>query len=363
MARPIEIGIASETKAFRQGVESGVIKPIEDAEEALDALGKSKGPDRLEDGMKDAQKATERLKHETEETAEAIEQDFKQSYASVRRSSDDGMDGAKAGLKDFKQEAASTAKESAASFRGGADDIKGAIQEVAANAFAGFGPAGLAAGIATAAGIGIIGEVFDSNGEKAEEMSEAAGDAFEEMIEAGGRFLSAEVENQKIRDTLKDPAKYKDILAITEITGIAEAEVTRAIALNGTERQKALEKLKEMKPLLEGISQTDAEAYAIGQSKSVELDKQVAKLNDLNEIQGTALDLARLYDDATGGAVAKRSEERDLVQDRNRVLTETPTEVKTRLIVDDSALTRALSVQKSIDVVVNAVTKFGKPVR
>ena len=36
MGKGIEIGVASETKAFKQGVESGIITPLEDAVEALD---------------------------------------------------------------------------------------------------------------------------------------------------------------------------------------------------------------------------------------------------------------------------------------------------------------------------------------
>jgi hypothetical protein len=57
-------------------------------------------------------------------------------------------------LGEFKDEANSTAKEAAASFDGSADSIADAFQEVAANAFVGFGPAGAAAGLAVALGLG-----------------------------------------------------------------------------------------------------------------------------------------------------------------------------------------------------------------
>lgn len=60
------------------------------------------------------------------------------------------------GLDNLKDEAGSTGREAAASFSGGFDDIAGAIQEIGANAFAGFGPVGAAAGLAAAAGIGIL---------------------------------------------------------------------------------------------------------------------------------------------------------------------------------------------------------------
>ena len=39
------VGINSETKAFKQGIDSGVIAPLEDAQRELIELGKSRGPE------------------------------------------------------------------------------------------------------------------------------------------------------------------------------------------------------------------------------------------------------------------------------------------------------------------------------
>jgi len=80
------------------------------------------------------------------------------------------LDDAGEGLRDLRQEAGQSGREAAASFSGGFDDVADLLQETAANAFAGFGPLGAAAGIAAAAGIGVLVTKFQEAKEKAEEL-------------------------------------------------------------------------------------------------------------------------------------------------------------------------------------------------
>jgi hypothetical protein len=185
MAKPIEIGVGSETKAFKQGFETGVIKPIEDAEKALDALGKSDGTDKLEAGMKDAQKATERLSDETTDAAEKIEREFKQAYSSVRKSANDGTDGARQGVKDMGSEAVQEAREMGASF-GSVEDALDSVQSVVANMFSGFGPAGVAAGVAAAAGIGVLMAQATDAAERLNTAKEKVGEIALELYDLQG---------------------------------------------------------------------------------------------------------------------------------------------------------------------------------
>jgi len=84
MAKGIEIGVASDTKAFKQGVETGIIDPLDNAIMALTDLGNSKGPEELERSLDEASDATERLKSETKSTADAIDQEFRSSYKSLK---------------------------------------------------------------------------------------------------------------------------------------------------------------------------------------------------------------------------------------------------------------------------------------
>lgn len=209
MAGGYTVGIASETKAFKQGIESGVIEPLEDAQKELLELGKSRGPEQLERALKDAEKATDRLKDETKDTARVIEQEYRDSYRKLKSSSDDGIGHAKEGLQDFKQEANQTARESAASFDGSAESIVDVFQEISANAFGGFGPAGAVAGLAAAAGIGLAMAGFEDIQEAEEESKKRAGEWAQAYIEAGGKVLSAATTTAVGLDIATDPERFE----------------------------------------------------------------------------------------------------------------------------------------------------------
>ncbi|MEF3405786.1 hypothetical protein [Agromyces sp. CCNWLW203] len=220
------VGIAADTKAAKQGIETGLIKPLGDAADAVDKLGKSRGPDQLEDGMRDAQKATERLKDETKETADAIDREYRDAYRKMKQSSDDGLDGAKRGLDDFKSEAGQSGREAAASFSGGFDDVGDFAQETLANGLAGFGPIGAAAGIAAAVGLGALWASIEENSKKSEER---VSDMYQAFLEAGSKYLSDEQVNQAIADLADDTGKWGEALAINEATGLSIQTILRAM--------------------------------------------------------------------------------------------------------------------------------------
>lgn len=186
MARKHEIAIASETGAFEKGIKSGVVEPLEDAEKALKDLGDvSVGRD-IDKDLDAAQRATKNLKDETKDTADAIEKSFRQSYKKIKDDSDDTTTAMKGGMQEFKEEANSTARESAASFDGTAESIADVFQEVAANAFAGFGPAGAAAGLAVAAIVGTALASAEAAQEKLNETRERAVDLATELYDNDG---------------------------------------------------------------------------------------------------------------------------------------------------------------------------------
>lgn len=257
----IEIGIASETKAFKQGVESGIIKPLDDAADKLDDLGKSKGPDKLEAGMKDAQKATEKLGKEVKTTADQIEREFRDSYKSVAKSSDDGMSAATEGVQDFKQEANQSAKETAASFDGSFESIIGMAQEVSANALSGFGPAGAVAGLAAAAGIGLAVKGFEDVDE-AQKLAEAsAAEWANKYIESGQKVATAAQQTAGMIAIATDPEKYKEAQEAAEAWGVDVS--TAMLAMSGNAPA-----LQVVKDAVDGLktSAAEAEAAALGMS-------------------------------------------------------------------------------------------------
>lgn len=174
MARgEIKIPMAVDTSGIAKEIDNGLVQPLEDAEDALKALSKVDAGKDLERDLDKASKATDDLKDELDDARDNLK---RLGYA-AKNAGDDakrGMDRAEEGVEEFGDEAKSTAKEAAASFNGSAEDIVDAFQEVAANAFAGFGPAGLLAGLAIAAGIGIAVGEFQKATEAAEELRQKA---------------------------------------------------------------------------------------------------------------------------------------------------------------------------------------------
>lgn len=324
MAGGYTVGIASETKAFKQGIDSGVIDPLEDAQKELLALGKSRGPEQLERAMKDAERATERLGDETKDTARAIERDFRDAYRDVKRSSDDGMDGAKEGLDDFKQESQQTARESAASFDGSAESIVEAFQEVAANAFGGFGAAGQVAGIAAALGIGAAVAGFEQVGEAEQASRERAGEWAQAYVEAGSRVLSAAITTAKAQDIATDPEKYKTATENAKNWGVDVSVAIAAMSGETWALQAANDALTESEnKVAESYNKATGQYAGFGESLStanVQAERGRDALNQLQEEMGIGAQqadaLSRSLDEMarnTEGAITKVDEFGDRV--------------------------------------------------
>lgn len=201
------------------------IRGTKDAEDALDKVGDSL--DDLQDESSDATKALDddldKIARNADDTADKAKKSFSDAFDRIRRDSDkagddvrNDFDRAADGADEFKDEAASSGREAAASFSGEFDDVTDLIQETAANAFAGFGPLGAAAGIAAAVGIGAITAEFEKSQERAEELKELARELGEQLRETGNVDLSGQLEdwiydNAQQLDDLKNAAEEAGI--------------------------------------------------------------------------------------------------------------------------------------------------------
>lgn len=223
----IQLDIAANTRDFQRGVQ--------DVDKALDKVA-----DSLDDVAKDGDKATEKLERSFKDLADSA----KDSGRDIGRGMDDGFDKAKDGAEEFKDEANSTAREAAASFDGSAESIGEALQEVAANAFAGFGPVGAAAGLAAAAGIGLAAAGFETVQEAEEESKQAAADWAEAYIDAGSRILDATQVVEKARDIITDPEQYKEAQDNAREWGVTESVAILAMAGDTNALTEASEKLR-----------------------------------------------------------------------------------------------------------------------
>lgn len=209
MAKGIDISIAADTRSAMSAINRGLLEPLEDVSDELEKLGdesKDAGDD-LERAMRDAQRRTQDAKKEIDQ----LRDELNKAGLQGKRTGDDIDDGfkrAEQGAEEFKDEARQTAREAAASFDGSAESIGDVFQELAANAFGGFGPAGMVAGIAAAAGIGMAISGFEQIGEASEESKQRAAEWAQAYVDAGGRVLTQAITTAKVMDIAMDPDMY-----------------------------------------------------------------------------------------------------------------------------------------------------------
>lgn len=222
---PIEIGIASDGEAFRKGIKADVIAPLEDAEKALDDLGKSKGPDRLERELEVAQERTEDLRKETKRTAEAIDDEYRRSTNRAK----DSFKGASDAAQEFTNETKQNLSEVVSSFDG---DLS-SIQDLAQGTLGGLAsslPGALGvAGAAGAVAVGLIGTAIEGLAGNAERMNERVTEQFRDMAQNGiDEWASAQSVIDRMTDAYSEHSA--DIKRISEELGIPAEVVVQAWA-------------------------------------------------------------------------------------------------------------------------------------
>lgn len=183
------IPFLADVRPFLKGTDN-MADSLEDVSDALEHLGKNKATDKLEDGLKDAGKEARTFETKVKDAFDGISKEARDSGKTIGKSVKDGTEKAGEGLSELKDESKSTAKEAAASFSS-IEDAADALQEVAANAFAGFGPAGVAAGIAAAAGIGVAIAGLQNAADEANAAGERVGTLGQEFKDAGGKWDEA----------------------------------------------------------------------------------------------------------------------------------------------------------------------------
>lgn len=356
MAGGYAVGINSETKAFKQGIESGVIEPLEDAQDELMKLGKSRGPEQLERSLEDAQDATEKLKKETKETAEAIEREFKDSYRKVGESAGDGLGTAK-------DEAKASGREAAASFSGEWDDVGDFLQETAANAFEGFGPLGAAAGAAAAVGLGLATAEIQRQQELAEELRERLMSAYQDAAEEGRTYLGTAQIIAEAQDLMFNPDRaeeYKTLLEDQKRIGADWYTVVQAHTGDLGAQEEIQGRIKSLieseagsyESIRDGIQKTNPEVQAMADRWQLVNDKS-------KDAAGAARDYKTFVEEAGKADREQTQRSRDADQARYEGLAQqyaNPIKGRVELEVDDTKVRNYRPPKIQIDAIVNART-------
>jgi uncharacterized protein YoxC len=295
------LSIGADTRGFSSAIKSGLIDPLEDVEDVIDKVSRS-GDDvgqGLEEGMRKAQRETKDAAEEIDTLQDNIKRvnkaakDFGVDGGSgisdgVRKGTDD----AKEGLGEFKDEANSTAREAAASFDGSAESIGDAFQEVAANAFAGFGPAGAAAGLLIAAGLGTVFAKIQEGSENTEEFKAKVAELGQEFIDAGGvgeASLDFVIDKLKeLATTTEDGVTSLDDLqdAVSKADGKNFEDIATAVAGAGGNIDDLVKKQEKYLEQLEEESQL-ADASVSGAQKSA-TEKAIAQQLVVDELHKAA---------------------------------------------------------------------------
>jgi hypothetical protein len=204
----LEVDIVANARDFQRTTRD-VAEGVNDVADSLDDLARDaqRSGDRMGDGITDGaregERGLERLERSFRDMSDSAQRESRSAGRDIDRNVRQGSDSARDGIREIGDESASTAKEAAASFDGSAESIGDAFQEVAANAFAGFGPAGLIAGVAAAAGIGLVFSKIEEGAESTEAFKERVSELAGEFIETG---KSGAVSLEFIIDKLKSMA-------------------------------------------------------------------------------------------------------------------------------------------------------------
>lgn len=153
-------------KAF-DGVEDASKEASKDAEKNIEDIA-----DSTEDMRKDVEKETDKLETSFREAFNSVKKESKDTGKDIGKGLDDGFEKGSQAAEEFRDESESIAKESATSFSGEFEDVADIIRDLLANSLVGFGPAGVVAGVAAAAGIGLVISSLEKSAEEAEEAKD-----------------------------------------------------------------------------------------------------------------------------------------------------------------------------------------------
>lgn len=180
----IETALDRVADAFDDASDASDLRDVEDAAgDVATKLGDiedkaekaADGVDELDDAGTRAKDAGEKVEKSWRDALDEVRKRGEKTGKSIGDDLDDGTKKAGEGFETLKGEANESAREAAQSFSGDPIDALDFLQETAAQALAGFGPLGAAAGLAIALGIGIGTQALTDLSEKINATAEEAG--------------------------------------------------------------------------------------------------------------------------------------------------------------------------------------------
>lgn len=332
------LGGAEKVADAYEGVQDALDDVAREARKTEDALAD------VGDGTKAAADAGDDMAKKFRDDFDKIRKDAKGAGDGIGKGIDDGADKAAAGMDDLKDEAAGTSREMAASFDGSVDSLAEGLQEVAANAFAGFGPAGAAAGLAVAAGIGIAISKLTEYAEEVNAAKEAGAEWAQSFNTANmnDRLDALRSSWEELGTTITNSKEWYEIGQENGVSAIEDiAEAARAgvgdvqsflEAFNTTDPERRLDALKG------SLSNIDEQIADLGpqwkaslggpEAEAAYLDRRSVLENlrgvvqDQIRVQENANEIEDAYAASAEGSAAALAEKNERIEESNELLEE-----------------------------------------
>jgi hypothetical protein len=334
--RPIEIPITVNADGAERGA-TQVSDAFEDISDSLRDTGRDgeRAAEQLQDGMSDAARQIDR---DLTRALEDVADQARTTGRTVGREVSDGTDRASEGFEDMKGEAASTAKEAAASF-GSIEDAADALQEVVANAFVSFGPAGMAAGLLAAAGIGLAMSAMQDHADKVNENKERIVSMAQAIKDNGGALRKADyisamedygysiVDSKELLDIFQEDAitGFEKMSQLSKDSGIDLKTAFDGAFGSSKDAEKGLElvneKLTDLKEKKEAVYNTTGSILEPVDGQALtSLDELKTKMEDNIKNQRIAEEMEKARRAAIEGTVEATLEDIAALEKKNSLL-------------------------------------------
>ena len=209
--------------------------------------------------------------------------------------------GGKDATKEMATEGGMQAEQLASSFDGSAESIVDGFQGAAASMFQGFGPAGAAAGIAAAAGIGLITAEFQKAQEEAEATAAATDEMVASMLESGSTYVTEQAKLNALEAFLGDAEARKKAEEFADKIGVDLVEFGSAMWGLAGDREGVEAKINEhYEDQLENIKESGIQGQALADATSLNRDEHEEALELLTKQDRVLADAQNLADRILG---------------------------------------------------------------